>query len=357
MSRRTEGRPPTIVDVAAEAEVSISTVSRVMRGGHDVSEATRLRVESVVRRLGYRPSSIARALVSGESRVLALLVSDLSNPFYPQLAKSVERSARDAGYAVVICNTDDDDTTAIGYLERLAQQGLDGVIYASGCGDEEKLVSVLGDPRRVVFTNRRPSQGAWSYVVSDNQRGARLLTEHLLNQGHRHIGFVGGPDYATNAVDRAAGFHQALRCYPDATALVSVGPFEKETGLRTVSHWLDSGFPLSAVIGVNDTVALGALEAILDRGLRVPEDIAVGGFDNIDLASSSVLRLTTVAQDIQEMGRRAVEILIGQLRSTDGFTPVHITLEPTLVPRRTSGRSEHVEPVGAAPEIEPKHQP
>lgn len=337
MSRRAEGRPPTIIDVAAEAGVSISTVSRVMRGGQDVSEATRLRVESVVRRLGYRPSSIARALVSGESRVLALLVSDLSNPFYPQLAKCVERSARESGYAVVICNTDDDDSTAIAYLERLAQQGLDGVIYASGCGDEEKLVSVLGDPRRIVFTNRRPAHEAWSYVVSDNQRGARVLTEHLLSQGHRHIGFVGGPDYATNAVDRAAGFHQALRNYPDATALVSTGPFVKETGLRTVGHWLDNGFPLSAVIGVNDTVALGALEAILDRGLRVPEDIAVAGFDNVDLASSSVLRLTTVAQDIEEMGRKAVAILLSQLRSTDDFSATQITLEPALVPRRTSG--------------------
>lgn len=336
MRRRRGVRGPTIVDVAAEAGVSISTVSRVLRGGQDVSEATRQHVESVVRQLGYRPSSIARALVSGESRMLALLVSDLGNPFYPQLAKCVERAAGEAGYAVVICNTDDDDGTAIRYLERLTQQGLDGVIYASGCGDEDKLVSVLGDPRRIVFANRRPTGDSWSYVVSDNQGGARLLTEHLLGLGHRHIGFVGGPDYATNAVDRAAGFHQALRNEPDATALVSVGPFGKETGLRTVQHWLDSGFPLSAVIGVNDTVALGALEAILDRGLRVPEDIAVAGFDNVDLASSAILRLTTVAQDIVTMGQQAVAILLDQLGSVGEFQPTHIVLEPTLVPRHTS---------------------
>lgn len=340
MGRRKGARGPTIVDVAKAAGVSTSTVSRVLRSGQDVNEATRRHVESVVRQLGYRPSSIARALVSGESKMLALLVSDLSNPFYPQLAKCVERAAGEAGYAVVICNTDDDDTTAIRYLERLTQQGLDGVIYASGCGDEDRLVSVLGDPRRIVFVNRRPSRDAWSYVVSDNQGGARLLTEHLLALGHRHIGFVGGPDYATNAVDRAAGFHQALRDQPDATALVSVGPFSKETGLRTVQRWLDSGFPLSAVIGVNDTVALGALEAILDRGLRVPEDIAVAGFDNVDLASSAVLRLTTVAQDIEAMGRRAVSILVDQLTSVEDVQPTQVVLEPTLVPRRTSGQHE-----------------
>jgi LacI family transcriptional regulator len=337
MGRRKGARGATIIDVAAAAGVSTSTVSRVLRSGGDVSDATRRHVESVVHQLGYRPSSIARALVSGESKLLALLVSDLSNPFYPQLAKSVERAASEAGYAVVICNTDDDDTTAIRYLERLSQQGLDGVIYASGCGDEDRLVTVLGDPRRIVFVNRRPSRDSWSYVVSDNKRGARLLTEHLLGLGHRHIGFVGGPDYATNAIDRAAGFHQALHGQADATGMVSVGPFSKETGLRTVQRWLDSGFPLTAVIGVNDTVALGALEAILERGLRVPEDIAVAGFDNVDLASSTVLHLTTVAQDIEAMGRRAVAILLDQLSTSEDVEPTQVVLEPTLVPRRTSG--------------------
>jgi LacI family transcriptional regulator len=161
------------------------------------------------------------------------------------------------------------------------------------------------------------------------------LTRHLLSLGHRHIGFVSGPQFATNAAERLAGFHAALRDHPDATALVSVGPFSKKTGLEAVGGWLDQGFPLTAAIGVND-VALGALEAILDRGLRVPEDIAVAGFDNSDLASSAILRLTTVAQDIQQMGRTAVQVLLGQLGSNGSFEPQHHVLDATLLPRRTT---------------------
>lgn len=323
------------------AGVSVSTVSRVLRGGPDVSDLTRKRVEDVVNSLGYRPSSIARALVSGESKLLALLVSDLRNPFYPQLARAVEREAADAGYAVVICNTDDNDDVAARHVERLVRQGLDGAVYASSCGNEEELIELLGGQHRVVFANRRPVSDSSSYVVSNNQDGAAALTRHLLELGHRNIGFVGGPSFATNAKERLVGFHDALRSFPDATALVSAGPFSKETGLRAVGGWLDAGIPITAVIGVNDTVALGALEAIMERGLTVPADIAVAGFDNVDLASSTVLRLTTVDQDIDLMGATAVRILLDQLKSPDN-PPTHEMLGSALIPRRTTeGSRQH----------------
>lgn len=336
MSRNGRSGQSTIADVADMAGVSVSTVSRVLRGGSDVSAATRKKVEEVVASLGYRPSSIARALVSGESKLIALLVSDLRNPFYPQLARAVEREAADAGYAVVICNTDDDDEVAFHHLERLVRQGLDGVIYASGCGNEDRLVDLFGGCSRVVFANRRPTSTSYSYVVSDNQGGSAALTRHLLERGHRNIGFVGGPSFATNATERLVGFHDALRDFPDATALVSVGPFIKDTGLAAVRAWLQAGFPITAVIGVNDTVALGALEAVMEWGLRVPDDIAVAGFDNVDLASSAILRLTTVAQDIQTMGARAVRILLTQLQTID-VAPTQTVLPSTLLPRRTTG--------------------
>ena len=349
MNRNGRSSLPTIIDVAERAGVSISTVSRVVRGRGEVSETTRRRVQEVIDEIGYRPSSIARALVSGESKVVALLVSDLSNPFYPQLAKAIEQEASAAGYSVVICNTDDDDISARRYVERLLQQGLDGIIYASGCGNEEELLSLIGEPRRMVFANRRPSVESCSYVVSDNAAGSRALTRHLLEMGHRRIGFVGGPAFATNARERLEGFHDALREYPDATALVAAGAFSKDTGLQAVGGWLDEGFPITAVIGVNDTVALGALEAVLDRGLRVPEDVAVAGFDNVDLASSALLRLTTVAQDIQEMGRLAVRMLLDQLGSPGEFQPRHEVLASTLLPRRTTDHKVVRPPATAGP--------
>jgi LacI family transcriptional regulator len=326
----------TIADVAAAAGVSISTVSRVVRDDNDVSPATREKVQDVIASLGYRPSSIARALVSGQTQILALFVSDLTNPFYPQLFKAVERAAAQAGYAVIVCSTDDDDDTAAHYVERLLQQGLDGLIYASSGGEEDTLVELLGDPRRLVFVNRRPKVTGCSFVVSDNRAGSASLTRHLLQNGHRMIGFIGGPSFAANANERLDGFHDAMREVPGATALVSSGPFSKDTGLKATSNWLKAGLPMTAIIGVNDTVALGAMEGILDRGLRVPEDMSVAGFDNVDLASSSVLRLSTVAQDIAAMGSQAVQILLGQLRRKDRFAPTQVILPSSLHLRQST---------------------
>ncbi|MEO7666665.1 MAG: LacI family DNA-binding transcriptional regulator, partial [Dehalococcoidia bacterium] len=201
MGRRPTGRV-TIDDVARAAQVSVSTVSRVIRDHPDVQSETRAAVLATIDSLGYRPSSIARALVSGETRLLALLVSDFTNPFYPQLAKSIEEEADRAGYMVVICNTRDRTADARRQLTRLLGQGLDGVIHASVGRDEEAVLSVLGDVWRVVFTNRPPRSRSVSYVVSGNADGAAELTRHLLSLGHQRIGFVGGPPYARNATER-----------------------------------------------------------------------------------------------------------------------------------------------------------
>ncbi len=336
-SDRRSGRAPTIVDVATAAGFSVSTVSRVLRGGQDVNSMTRARIQEVMLELGFRPSPIARALVTGEWRLIALLVSDLTNPFYPQLARSVELSARALGYTVIICNTDDDIDITVSSIERLSRQGLDGIINASGRGQEDELLKVLLDPRRIVFANRRPSSDRFSSVVSDNESGAKELARHLISLGHRHIGFIGGPSYATNAMDRERGFQEVIAEHPGATAFVSRGPFGRQNGYRTVSSWLDQGFPISAVVGVNDTVAIGALEAVLEHGLRVPEDISVAGFDNVDLATSAIFHLTTVSLDIERMGKLAVELLISQLKAEGKFKPTSMVLTPRLVTRKTSG--------------------
>jgi len=171
VARAATGREPTIVDVARRAAVSVSTVSRVVRDLPDVRPETRARVQASISQLGYRPSPIARALVSGRTRLLALLVSDITNPFYPQLAKSVEQEAKRGNYTVIICNTADQTAETRRYLHWLLRQGLDGVIHAWVARDENVLLSLIGDPRRVVFTNRRPASHSVSYVVSTTGPG------------------------------------------------------------------------------------------------------------------------------------------------------------------------------------------
>lgn len=326
----------TIVDIARAAGVSVTTVSRVVRDLSDVRPATRVKVKAAIKELDYRPSPIARALVSGETRLLALLVSDITNPFYPQLAKSVEHEAAKAGYTVVICNTEDRPAETRRHLTRLLGQGLDGVIHASVGQDEKALLSVLGDHRRVVFVNRAPADPTLSYVVSDNAGGAAELTRHVLSKGHRRIGFIGGPPYARNAVERLEGFTRAMREVADAEPFVVSGEFSSVFGQRTVTRWLEEGRGITAIIAVNDSVALGAMEALMRRGLRVPADVALAGFDGTKFAASPVLNLTTVDQHLDEMGQQAVRVLIKQLRRSEGFAPTHQVLPTNLLLREST---------------------
>ena len=317
-------RNPTIIDVAREAGVSISTVSRVVREKGDVHDDTRQRIELVIKALGYRPSYVARALVSGASHTLGLLVSDIANPFYPQLAKSIEAEARARGYAVVICNTGDDPAESVRYVERLLDQGVDGFIHASVGPDEEGVLWTIGDPRRIGFTNRRPASTEVSFVVSDNRGGAIELTRHLLAQGHRRIGFISGPSWASNSAERLAGFLETVNA-AGAVSLVMDGDFQDDA---------QDTLP-TAIVAVNDTIALSALAALAEAGPAVLARVAVAGFDNIGLASSTIIGLTTVAQQTEEMGRKSVRLLLDQLAGRRR-PPARTNLKSRLFVRATT---------------------
>jgi LacI family transcriptional regulator len=330
------GREPTIGDVARAAGVSVTTVSRVLRDHTDVGAATRARVQATIDRLGYRPSPIARALVAGRSRLLTLLVNDVANPFYPQLAKSVEQEAKKNGYTVAICSTADRAAETRRCLQRLLGQGLDGVIHASAARDEDVLLSLVKDHRRIVFTNRRPEHSGVSYVVSDNVAGAASLTRHLLSLGHRRVGFIAGPAFARNAAERLDGFLRAMGEVTGSQSLVAEGDFSEASGRRAVLEWLESRPVPTAIIAVNDASALGALGALADRRMRVPDDIAVAGFDGTRLSASPLIRLTTVDQHIRRLGRRSVQILLKQLAEAGDFDPVYEVLPTQLLVRGTT---------------------
>jgi LacI family transcriptional regulator len=279
---------------------------------------------------------LARALVSGYSRTIALVVSDISNPFYPQLAKSVEREARLQGFAMVICNTEDEPDETVRYVRELIDHGVAGIVHGSVGLDEQRVLDVLGDARRIVFTNRRPVSGAVSYAVSDNRLGARLLGEHLTDLGHRRIGFIAGPVWAANSRERLVGLAEAAAA-AGAELLSLHGDFTPDSVAGMLDTWLADGPYPTAVVGVSDHVALAALAGLNERGFRIPNDVAVAGFDDINLVVSRLLGLTTVAQRIDELGRRAVQILLRQLRSKT-FRVQRVELAPDLVIRQTTRR-------------------
>ena len=327
-------RGTTIADVAHIAGVSVSTVSRVVRGKGEVGAETHARIEQIISETGYRPSSVARALVSGTTNTLGLLVDDLTNPFYPQLAMAIEQEARRHGYTVVICNTNDVPDDSLRDVKRLLDQGVDGLIHASVGLDEEAVLEALGDSRRIVFTNRRPLSPGVSYVTPDNRAGSTALTRLLLEMGHRKIGFIAGPMWASNNQDRLAGFAEAMEV-SGGEALIAPGGFVLEGGRQIVSQWVAEQNLPTAVIGVNDVVALGALTGLAAAGIAVPRQVAVAGFDDILLAGSSFFGLTSVDLRTDEMGHQAVQVLLGRL-SGDLKSPVQVQLEPHVIVRSTT---------------------
>jgi LacI family transcriptional regulator len=275
----------------------------------------------------------------GRSPTLGLLVSDITNPFYPQLAKSVEQEARRRGYAVVMCNTGDDPDDTVHYAEMLRDLGAASLIQASGGRSDALLIDTVGSWRRVVFINRRPKLDRCHFVVSDNEMGAVALTQHLLIQGHRRIGFIAGPEYASNAHERLNGFTRAMDDLGDAgQRTVISGDFTAESGRAGVRQWLAGGELPTAMIGVNDQVAVGILEALASSGLTVPDQVAVAGFDDIDLAGSTLLGLTSVRQHIERMGQEAVAIALSGSDSHAAPDPVHVVLQTELAIRRSTLR-------------------
>lgn len=336
-----EKRVVTIIDVAEKAGVSISTASRALTGHSDVSSATRKKVLKISEELNYRPSMLAQSLVLGKTSTIGLLVSDISNPFYPALAKSIENASNSYGYIVFLCNTHDNPERSQKYLDRLLAQGVDGIIHASVGEDEAFLERALNAGVPVVVTNRRPRLiKDIDVVVSNNVLGAEAIVTHLLSLGHKVIGHLTGPSYASLSEDRLAGYRQALEKWnvPYNPDIVLPVEFTREGGAEGIIKLLQKDPRPTAVFAINDVVALGALEALHDLGINVPQGLSVVGFDDIEPSKSHIAQLSTVAQNLQKMGQIAVSRLLDAITNPETHQPETILLETQLQVRNTSAK-------------------
>jgi LacI family transcriptional regulator len=338
-------RSPTIADVARAAGVSISTASRVARDLPDVNAETRARVASVIKNVGYRPSRLARALVAGRSQTIALLMSDIANPFYPALAKAVEKEIWSTGYSLVICNTEDDPGRSVEYVQRLLDQGVAGFIHASVGADEGRLAEEIGDSGRVVFINRRPQSPSSNFVVSDDLGGARAVAEHLTSLGHKRLGYIGGPHWSGSPA-RLAGLRQAITLRKGELLVSEENP-ESHGIAETVETWMAERHPPTAIVGFNDRIATAIMVALFDRGITIPGQVSVAGFDNTEYAAWPMIDLTSVAQDIDEMARLAVGQLTSPDRQRESRTiraelPMHLIVRGSTGPAPLHDHSEIV---------------
>jgi LacI family transcriptional regulator len=330
-------RRVTISDVAELAGVSYQTVSRVINNNPNVSATTRQRVKTIIAETGYRPSHIARSLVTARTATLGLVVPDISNPFFSALARGADQVASENGYSILLCNTGEDAVREIDVLNLLHERTVDGVIICGSRQDDVQLQEVLSQFDAAVLVNRRLAGALIPAVLVDDALGGAMLTQHLLQLGHKEIGFVAGPAASYSGQQRLQGYQMALgearielqpswvrHCLPTTTA-----------GEETARALLASCPELSALFCYNDLVALGALRACAASGKQVPADIAVTGFDDIMLAGVVSPALTTCHVPRAEVGSRAVTMLLDCIEERVEKCD-EIVIKPELVIRESS---------------------
>ncbi len=335
----------TIRDVARRAKVSVATVSRVVNPStHSVTPATRRRVLAAVQELAYHPNVIAQSLKNRASRTVALIVPDISNPFFPAIARGIEDTARQRGYAVLLCNTYEDLAREHAYLQLLRKRWVDGLIFATVGSNTRHLRALREEGLPVVLVARDVGGITIDAVLVDNLRGAYDATTHLARLGHRGIAHITGPASLRVARDRRRGYEQALSeaGLPGDETLIVAGDFTADGGRAAMVTLLDRGRQFSAVVAANDLMAIGAMEALRAVGRRIPEDVAVVGFDDITFASLVSPALSTVAQPKYRMGQLAMERLLDLMA---GASPAgrRIVLEPRLIVRESCGARRHAE--------------
>lgn len=328
---------PTIVDVAQRAGVSKSLVSLVMRDSPRVGEHSRDAVLKAARELGYRPNAVARSLVRQSSGVFGCILSDLRNPFFADVADGIEEAAAASGYRALLSAGFLDPKREASAVETLLQLQADGLIMLGPMMDITAIEETARQIPVVVVGNHTHARSLDS-VRNDDEAGAAMVVEHLVGLGHAriahiHAGSVGG------SAGRRRGYESAMQGHGLGDHIRSVrGAFTHAGGRQAMHSIIKSGELPSAVFVANDFAALGALEALDEAGLRVPQDVSVAGYDDITASHSSRVALTTVAQPSVQMGRTAVRLLVERARG-DRTLARHIVLPPQLVVRMTTARA------------------
>jgi len=305
----------TMADVAREAGVSLMTVSRVINDKGDVSDDTRQRVLAVVERLDYRPSGIARSLATRRTGTIGLLVPDISNPFFADVARGVADEAYLEGYSVFLCSSDEDTARELEFVASLEEKRVDGLIACSSRLSAEDLSGALARHTNVVLINRRIPNLPAGRVLADDRAGACLIVEHLVRTGHRTIGLLAGPPASYSSKARLAGYRAVLEQMGiafDPELVRHCAPTDRG-GEEAAAELLMLRPDITALFCYNDLVAVGALRACAVRQLAVPDRIAVAGFDDIAIAALVVPPLTTCRVPRHNIGVEATKSLLTQI--------------------------------------------
>ena len=328
---------PTMRDVAELVGVSVQTVSAVINNKSEITAETRLRVNEAIEKLGYRPYSVARSLRTGKTNTISFIISDIANPSFAAMASSAEDYAHASGYHLMVHNTHDDPQREASYVHSVAERWIDGVLIVSANDGLESLRILQNAMLPVVAVERVPQEYSGPSVRFDNLRAGQLAAEYLLSLGHKRIAHISGPRHMRHVQERLSGFENTLleaniRVPP---GWIVEGNWRCEDGYECMLQILRSGDVPTALFASNDRMAIGAIQAISQAGLRVPDDISVMGLDDIEVSAFQIPLLTTIRQPFTSLATEAIQLLLKIIHGEHSPVP-HRLLEPLLIERSSA---------------------
>jgi LacI family transcriptional regulator len=336
----------SLADIAMALGVSKTLVSMVLNGKGDengISKKTQERVMELAESMNYKPNQFARGLRMGRSNTIGLIVSDISNPFYSRLARSVEDAVSESGYNLMICSSDESEEKEMKLLEMLINKQVDGIILSSTLDSTEHIEGLQNENFPFVLIDRIYNDFETNTVVVDNKLGAYEAVDFIINNGHKKIAaFVISPAHISTQVDRLEGYKDALKKHsiPLNQYYQKVIPREEiyQTVCQILTEWKTDHMMPTAIFVANNQIAIGSLEAIRDLGLSIPKDISIVSFDDIDLFKLYSPPITSVIQPINSIARNAVEILLDNIKikdNSDSLIKVHKCLQTNIVVRNS----------------------
>lgn len=337
----------TLREVAEEAGVSPTAVSRYLNRRLELPQATRARIDAAIAKLDYRPNLMARRLSTGRTEAISLVMPDIANPFFAELAAAVERHARAKGYAVYISSTQGQPDNEVDAIRRMADSHVDGLIMSTNRVDDGTLASLLAGRDNVVLLDEDIPGVGVPRIFVENEAGSYAATRHLIEMGHTDIALIGGPPRLMSVHERLAGFSHAMAesHLVERPGWVLLGDYTREHGMAAASILMEAAHRPTAILACSDYIALGVGQAVRRYGLSIPDDLSLVGFDDMAFAELIHPPLTTVRQPVGEMGRLAVQHLLSLLDGqrppppTETRLPVQLVSRHSVAPPRTKAFS------------------
>ncbi len=333
----------TMKDIAKIAGVSVNTVSRALNDRPEINEETKRSIKKIAQELNYVPNTIAATLASKKSKSIGLVIPDICDPFFAMQARGVEDAARKHGYSVIIINTDEIPKNELNAITTLYGIRVAGVILTSVSFGMEHIEEMKSRQLPFVLLNRYLRQFDADYVINDHQKGSYMATKHLLALGHKRIGIILGPERITSVQDRLTGYLQAM----DEAGIklskeyaIHGENLKPETGELLTEELMRKNPRPTAIFAYCDSLAIGASAGIRKTGHKIPQDVALVGYDDIPYAAHLEVPLTTIAQPAYTMGKAACEVLLKRISSGGEPKTKHIVFEPKLIVRKSCGASE-----------------